>query len=446
MIPLDRTWRGSVVDELRSFVNEGVQMSRPLRTIALAMAAVVAVPAGVPASASADQARRQSSNRVLYVVSEAFPAGQTRPSKQDASFMVIAENKQAKRLELTVDGRREPDRYFSQQGTRGRTEFALSPGIGWHELGLTIIDADGSRSTTRKYSFGVRPASITKTATSAAPTVGGRFTEPDGSPAGNVPVAIYPVLPASHDRMQSELTPLATTTTANDGNWNVTLVSAPKHATDAAAANDGVLNLQAVAEGVAQDPESGELRQMTGVSSFATGIAVGGRMSDAAVEATASGVPTAPLLPVRRLSELPRSPEDAPPADVKNPATGLTAEQAQYNEPVYFGEADVTGKAVDDTAVARRIGSSDYTNQRVNPVTSRDAARLTAAAVTPNATGDEATSRTHSSPSARRERGGTPRYSSLTPGRIRGAASITATLQARARRWVSVTTSARTGQ
>jgi hypothetical protein len=97
---------------------------------------------------------------------------------------------------------------------------------------------------------------------------------------------------------------------------------------------------------------------MTGVSAFSTGVAIEGKLSDAATEALTAGVPAAPLLPVRRPDELPRSPEQAPAADVKNPAPALTAEQAQYNRPTYFGAADVTGKPVDDTAAARRSATA----------------------------------------------------------------------------------------
>jgi hypothetical protein len=352
---------------------------------------MVAVSVGIPASALAEHRDKQSSNRVLYVLSDAFPPGQTGPSKQDASFTVISQSNLAKRLELTVDGHREPDRYFSPKGQRGRLEFALSPGVGWHELAMTIIDADGGRSATRTYSFGVRAEPAAKTATESAPAVAGRFTEPDGSPAVNLPVAIYPLLQGSADGTPREQKPLATTTTAKDGTWSVTLASISPAARDAAAANDGVLNLQAVADGVAHDPKTGQLREMTGVSSFATGIMIAGTMSEAAGEAARSGVPTAPLLPVRRRNELTRSPDVAPPADVKNPAPSLTAEQAQYNEPVFFGETDARGEAVDDTAAARRVADSDYTNQSVAPAQSGDVEQFAATAVTPDATGDECT-------------------------------------------------------
>jgi hypothetical protein len=366
-------------------------MSRQLRRTALATVGVVAIAAGIPAGALADQSTRVSSNRVLYVASDAFPSGQTRPSKQDASFTVISASSKAGRLELTVDGHREPDRYFSKQGSRGRVEFALSPDIGWHELAMTIVDADGARSAARTYSFGVRPGSATKTALGSTPALGGRFTEADGSPAVDLPVAVYPVLQGSTDGAPSELTPLATTRTAKDGTWSVTLASIPKAAKDAAAANDGVLNLQAVADGVARDPETGQLRQMTGVSSFATGISIGGKMSDAAVDAAKAGIPTAPLLPVRHRSELTRSPEQAPPADVRNPEPTLTAEQAQYNQPAYFGAPDAQGKPVDNTAAARSIGASDYTSQPIIPASADESEQSAAAAVTPDATGDECT-------------------------------------------------------
>ncbi|WP_134123365.1 hypothetical protein [Kribbella kalugense] len=196
------------------------------------------------------------------------------------------------------------------------------------------------------------------------------------------------MLPMSGEGTTIEQKPLATTTTTADGTWNVALSALPKAAIDAAAANDGVLNLQAVADGVTRDPQSGELRQMTGVAAFATGIAIGGTMSAAATDAATAAVPTAPLLPVRRPKELPHSPDQAPPANVTNPKSTLTAEQAQHDRPVFFGQPDVTGKPAGDMAAAQRIGDSDYTNQAITPATSADDAKL-ATIAGPAATGDE---------------------------------------------------------
>lgn len=361
-------------------------MFRPLVAAAMA-AAIVATSGGFPAAASAGKHEGLSANRVLFVDSDAFPPGQTSPGKPDAVFSVISQTSEASRLEVALDGQRQSDRSFTAQGARGRTQFTVSPTVGWHELALTIVDSNGERSPTRKYSFGVRAGAAARSA-GTSPIVGGRFTEADGSPAINIPVAVYPMLPMSGEGATIEQKPVATTVTAADGSWNVALSALPKAATDAAAANGGVLNLQAVADGVAHDPQSGELRQMTGVAAFATGLAIGGAMSPAATEAAASAVTTAPLLPVRRLNELPHSPDQAPPANVTNPKSTLTAEQAQHNRPVFFGEPDVTGKPADDTAFASRIGGSDYTKQAVSPATPADGAKLATIAA-PTAVGDE---------------------------------------------------------
>ncbi|WP_433020009.1 hypothetical protein [Kribbella sp. CA-294648] len=360
-------------------------MSKLFRRSVLALASV-SIPIAVPMSASADLSSATSEADVLYVDSEAFPEGQTGATSKPASFTVTATTKAAKRLELSLDGKALPDRYFSPHGgARARTLFELSPDAGWHQLAMTIVDAKGNRSAVRTYSFGSRQAPASppgKSATTSASVIGGRFVEADGSPAANLPVAVYPVRMGGHD---STVVALAEATTASDGTWTAEIGTLPESVKKWAADNDGVLNLQAIAEGVARDPKTGQAREMAGVSAFMTGVASAGRMTDAAANAVMSAVPTAPLLPVRRRSELPRSPEVAPPVDAPAAESPkLSAEQASHNKPAYFGAPDVTGRPADTgTAAAKVVGGSDYTAQPVAPATEKEQAALAAAAVGP---------------------------------------------------------------
>ncbi|WP_433160557.1 hypothetical protein [Kribbella sp. CA-247076] len=346
------------------------------------------IPIAIPMAASAGTSTQPAAG-VLYVDSDAFPEWQTGASVGPATFTVTSAEPDAKRLKLTVDGRPEPDRFFSVRGSRAMTQFELTPKPGWHQLVMTVVDADGNKSAPRVYSFGARNASAPGVGKSAAGNethVGGRFVEADGSPAASLPVAVYPIRMGGVDAVTA---PLAKTTTSADGTWSVVLASLPSDLQKWAADNDGVLNLEAVADGVARDPGTGRLRAMTAASTFSTGVAVGGTMTAAAVAAANSAVPSAPLLPVRRLSELPHPPEQAPASNA--PASDgpqLTAEQAAHNKPTFFGAPDVTGRPGDTgTAEARRIGNSDYTSQ---PVWSPSADETSAAlADLEDAPGDE---------------------------------------------------------
>jgi hypothetical protein len=319
----------------------------------------VAVPIALPMPASL----AASAPDVLYIDSDALPEGQTGLSGTPATFAVTAASTAAERLKIRLDGQALPDRNFGPHGTRARTQFQLTPSAGWHQLALTVIDAHGNIGRSRVYSFGARTATSSRSAAAGA-VVGGRFTEADGSPAASLPVAVYPVQMGG---ASGTVSAIATTTTTPDGTWSATLPPTSSTLNQWAAANDGVLNLQAVAEGIAHDPKTGEPREMVAVSAFATGLRADGKLTAAGRSAASSPVPTAPLLPVRRLNELPRSPEVAPPVDAPTPKTPtLSAEQASHERPAYFGAASVAG-ATDGTAAARRIGEVDYTSLPVSP-------------------------------------------------------------------------------
>jgi hypothetical protein len=336
-------------------------MSRSFHRSVLTLTSV-ALAIVVPLPASADRPAPPAAAGVLYVDSDALPEGQTGVSNVPALLAVTATSAAAKQLEIQLDGKPLPTRTFSRHGTRARTQFQIAPTSGWHHLALTVVDARGNRSATRNYSFGARPPASSRDAATASLVVGGRFTEADGSPAIHLPVSVYPVQMGG---ASGTVSPIASTTTAADGTWTATLPPASSTLKKWAADNDGVLNLQAVAQGVADDPKTGAPREMVAVSSFTTGIADAGKISTAAQAALGSAVPTAPLLPVRRLSELPHSPDVAPAVDAPTPAApSLTAEQASHERPTYFGAATVTG-TTDDTVAARRVGDSDYTAQPV---------------------------------------------------------------------------------
>jgi hypothetical protein len=333
-------------------------MSRVFKRAVVALLAVT-VPIAVPMPASV----AALGPGVLYVDSDGLPEGQTGVSGRPATFAVTAASAEAERLEIRLDGKALPDRSFGPHGKRARTQFELTPSAGWHHLTLTVVDADGNRSRSRDYAFGARGAASARSAGPGSESVGGRFTEADGSPAADLPVSIYPVQLGG---VSGTVRPIASTTTAGDGTWTATLPPASATLRQWAAANDGVLNLQAVAEGVARDPRSGALREMVAVTAFTTGVAAAGKLTAAGQAAATSAVPTAPLLPVRRPAELTRSPEQAPAVNATAPAApALSAEQASHERPAYFGAASVAG-TTDDTAAARRVGESDYTNVPVS--------------------------------------------------------------------------------
>jgi hypothetical protein len=255
-------------------------MSRQFRTSLLALASV-AIPIAVPMSASANLSTPRSTADVLYVDSVAFPEGQTGVSATPGMFSVVAATKDAKRLKIKLDGKSLADRGFGPYGLRARTEFGVAPAAGWHRLELTVIDAQGNRSGTRAYSFGVRQAASAdaKSVAASGTVVGGRFVEADGSPAVHLPVTVYPV---RMDRGSGPITPIAKTTTGADGMWTVSLRDVPAEVRRWAAANDGVLNLDAIAEGAANDPKSGAVREMSAVSGFTTGLPTAGTLTEAA--------------------------------------------------------------------------------------------------------------------------------------------------------------------
>jgi hypothetical protein len=357
-------------------------MSRLFHRSVLALTAV-ALPIALPMPASAEHLAPAAG--VLYVDSDALPEGQTGVSGVPAAFAVTAESADAKRLEINMDGRPLPDRSFGPHGRRARTQFELTPPPGWHQLKLTVVDAQGNRSSSRMYSFGARDSGSGRSAATGTSVVGGRFVEADGSPAANLPVSVYPVQMGG---ASGTLAPIATTTTRTDGTWTANLPPASPILKQWAASNDGVLNLQAVAEGVASDPQNGTLREMSAVSAFTTGIADAGKLSTAGQAAVTSAVPTAPLLPVRRVSELPHSPEAAPAVNTPVPKASLpSAEQASHERPAYFGAASVAG-ITDDTSTAARIGDSDYTSQ---PVVAGSPAERSAAVLASPAAGDQCT-------------------------------------------------------
>jgi hypothetical protein len=348
--------------------------------LALALAAVT-IPIAVPVYASAISPSGQSEASVLYVDSDSLLEGQTGVTGGPAAFTVTAATPDAKKLKISLDGKKLPDRSFSPFAQRARTQFQLTPSVGWHQLAMTAIDAQGKRSQTRTYAFGVRQASeleSSKSVTADGQMVGGRFTEADGSSAVGLPVTVYPV---RMDGISGTMTAIATTKTNNDGTWSVTLPALSPELQKWAADNDGVLNLQAIAEGVAKDPKTGGVREMTGVAAFSTGVATAGKITEAAQAAQTSSVPTAPLLPIRRANEL--GPNTVPPVDAPTPkAPALTAEQASHLRPTSFDAAADQG---DETAAARRIGDADYTNQPVEAATPEVQAELNAKSASPAA-------------------------------------------------------------
>jgi hypothetical protein len=107
--------------------------------LALALAAVT-VPIAIPIAATAGSPSGQSDASVLYVDSDALPEGQTGVSNGPSAFTVTAATTEAKKLKLSLDGKELPDRTFSPFGQRARTQFQLTPTVGWHQLTMTVID------------------------------------------------------------------------------------------------------------------------------------------------------------------------------------------------------------------------------------------------------------------------------------------------------------------
>lgn len=324
----------------------------------LALAAIT-LPAAVPASAITDLSTMTPAAGVRFISSSDFPEGGVGPEGIDATFVVVAESSDAKRLSIRLDGRPLVDRSFTSEGLRARSQFKLRPTPGWHQVSVVVKDSRGRHSRPYTYDFGVRDAPLRRNGAAAPVRLGGRFVEADGSPAINLPVAIYPMRLGASDASP----PLAVTRTRADGMWYLEISALPLRVRQLAADNDGVLNLQAVAEGFARGPRLGDARTMFGVASLTAGVvSADGRMTQAAIVASLAAAPSAPLLPVLRGGELPT----ASVRYVSKVPRRMSAEDAEfYTAPLFRFEA-ADGPST-DSADPQIVGSADYTHQSVNP-------------------------------------------------------------------------------
>ncbi|WP_328990618.1 hypothetical protein OG394_30575 [Kribbella sp. NBC_01245] len=310
-------------------------MSAIGRRSLLAVAAIT-LPMLIPLSAIGGAAAPRSEAGIKIISSDIFPKGQTGPAGTKGGFVVLADSSAADRLRLSLDGQALPERNFSILGKTISTRFELTPTPGVHKLSLTVVDKAGQAGETEEYSFAARAVPVLPTGKSAAAeapiVVGGRFVEADGSPAVNLPVAVHMVLAA----VGKEQAPLATATTRADGTWEAQIVDLPADVEKLATENNGVLNLQARASGVATNPSTGQPRAMSGVSAFSTGTATAGAgLTEAALRARQSPVVSSPLLPVLDEAELPPTPT-GPDAESVEQRSPLTTQEKEYFEPTYF--------------------------------------------------------------------------------------------------------------
>ena len=332
------------------------------------------------------------------VSSTSYPEGQTASLATPGQLTITSATvgKEAAELCHSVDGQLEQCAAGSTLADGRRTlTVTVSPSEGWHSFSARTKDLVGNTSESRDYEFGVAgtnqkvlgpnyetfptqeitplppdPAPVGDP--NAPPTVSGKLTVPGGGPAVGYLVRVYP-------NGDGELSALAEATTSADGSWSVTLTNLTPALAAEAAANDGVLNVDAVAYGT----QVGGTRQFAGVASLQAGVAAGGALTQAAARARTAPVLTAPLLPILNETELPAQPTAAEYAnsfaeqEIRNPT-----EASAQDAPLEFHKF-LSATTPSRTAVSPyKIGTADYANASVAPADQGSGVRAAAAAGT----------------------------------------------------------------
>ncbi|KAB1929630.1 hypothetical protein F8271_28695 [Micromonospora sp. ALFpr18c] len=263
---------------------------------------------------------------------------------------------------------------------RRSTTASITPAEGWHSLAAWTVDYAGNVAESATYEFGltttnektlgpdyetipslpIPPSVPDPTPTgdpTALPTVGGTLKLPNGNPAVGFVVNIYPVA-------EGESAPIAEATTGNDGSWSVTLTNLSPALQAEAIANDGVLNVDAVALGQQNDGT----RDFAGVMSLQTGVAAAGTLTEAAVLARQSPRFSAPLVPILTEPELQPTPTAAEYAnsfagqEIRNP-TSVTTEDTAFDFHKFLPATSPSR----DPQNPNIIGSTNYANTVVQP-------------------------------------------------------------------------------
>jgi hypothetical protein len=317
-----------------------------IRKLLVPLAILTVVVATQPSDASASV--HLAGPSALSASSDDFPESSTSRGLASGVIDVTTTDRAARFLDTVLDGRWLSRRSFTG-GSPRTTQVEVAPTAGRHRVTFLARDGSGALVGSEDYEFGV-----------AAPddspgrlwTLAGRVSDLAGRPVAGIDVQVVSAQAAGEN---VNLPVIGASTTGVDGVWHLRVDSLSTSLTALAGSNDGVLNVMAVADGAYDHPTAPVAA--VGGTMFLMGVAVDGKLTEAAARAERRAIPDMVMLP---------QPELATPS--------TTAGSAPSALPLSLVTATTTPAA------------TDYTHTPVTADLSRLTPRL---ALLPMAAGDE---------------------------------------------------------